>query len=129
MNGYYVKFDILGSESPQIGSPTDSNTTEIDYKEIEECFYRALSRVEQDRSDKEALKRALNTDSDMLTFATGTDAQLYTVVAEPTSSAQQTTAYLLDIRNFLIIFLFAWFIFTSYSKLKNTLKSYTGGKD
>lgn len=129
MYEYCFEPDLLVLFAPESASPTDSEPIEIDYKEIEESFYRALQRLESDKANKEALQKSLNTENDMLEFHTSTDAQLYTVVAEPKSNAQQQTAYLLDIRNFLIIFLFAWFIFTSYTKLKNTLKAYTGGKD
>ena len=129
MYEYCFEPDLLVLFSPESASPTDSEPIEIDYEKIEESFYRALQRLESDKANKEALQKSLNTDNDMLEFHTATDAQLYTVVAEPKSNAQQQTAYLLDIRNFLIIFLFAWFIFTSYTKLKNTLKAYTSGKD
>ena len=80
MNGYYVKYDILGSESPEVASPSDANNVEVDYQEIEDAFYRALSRVEQDKRNREALTKSLNNDSDLLVFHTPTDAQLYTVV-------------------------------------------------
>lgn len=65
--------------------------------------------------------------SDTLEFSTSTDSKLYTVetVGAPSSVAQQELAYLLDIRNILLLFLLIYFVITMYSKLKNTLISYT----
>ena len=106
----------------------DNNVTvEIDYKQIEDCYYNALKRVEQEKADKEALRNMTKSEQiDVVDFATSTDAKLYTVTtaAAPVSSAQQSVAYLLDIRNILLIFLFAYFLINVYSKLKYTLSKY-----
>lgn len=58
---------------------------------------------------------------DVIEFSTGTDATMYTVWTEtpPTSSAAQSTVYLLEIRNILLIFLLGYFCLIFYSKIKN----------
>lgn len=113
--------DIQESE---LSTPEPSPTPEppvIDYDQIEDAFYNALYRLDQEQQNRAALS-----DSDLVEFATGTDARLLTgsTSAAPTSSAQQSAAYLLDIRNVLVLFLFIWFLVTVYSKIKNLLTNY-----
>lgn len=63
-----------------------------------------------------------STDNNTLVeFASDTDATLYTVstTAPPSSSAEQSTIYLLEIRNLLLIFLLGYFVLIFYSKIKN----------
>lgn len=64
-------------------------------------------------------------------FASDTDSKFYTVIEAdpPASSTDQLTGYLLDIRNLLLLFLFTYFIFHTYTMLKNSLKSYLGGNN
>ncbi len=112
-----------------INTPTDSNII-IDYDKLEDTFYDALQRIEEDKKvqeqiekDKQALKSINENNSDLLEFSSSTDANLYTVntVAEPTTSTQQQTAYILDIRNILLILLLFYFAFSIYSKIKTTM--------
>lgn len=57
----------------------------------------------------------------VIEFSTDTDATMYTVWTEtpPASSAAQSTVYLLEIRNILLIFLLGYFCLVFYSKIKN----------
>ena len=99
---------------------TDSLRSEIDYQKIEDAFYNALNRVNEDNTSQEGyFSEVVN--SDLVNFHTSTDSELMTckVVAPPTSCAEQSTAYLLDIRNILFLFLSVYFILTSYSKIKS----------
>lgn len=112
----------------------DNNTVvvDIDYKQIEIAYYNALKQIELEKANREALEKAISEENtDVVDFATGSDARLYTVSTSdaPTSSAQQTTAYLLDLRNICLIFLLSYFVITAYTKLKNTLTKYYGGSD
>lgn len=70
-------------------------------------------------------------DDGVVEFDSDTDSKFYTVVEAdpPASSSDQLTGYLLDIRNILLIFLFTYFIFHTYTMLKNSLKSYLGGNN
>lgn len=119
--------NVLLNDDSEESSNNSENIIEIDYQELEDAYYRALKRVETEKANREALEQALvEEDSDLVEFTSETDARFYSVgvVAPPTSSAEQRTAYLLDIRNILIIILFAWFLTTVYSKLKNLLMKY-----
>lgn len=60
-------------------------------------------------------------------FDDETDKNMYTVgtTAAPTSSAQQSTIILLEIRNILLIFMLLYFSILCYSKIKNLLLNYT----
>lgn len=110
-------------------SPTDSsdsqNSFEVDYDQIEKAMYNALKRLDTENKLQEAVKSS-DQDSDVVEFSSSTDARMLTgsVVDAPTSSAQQQTTYLLDIRNILLLFLFIYFLITIYSKLKNLLINY-----
>ena len=105
-----------------IHSPSDSVRYEIDYEEIENAFYRALNRVNEDNTSQEGVISEV-VYSDLVQFHTSTDAELMTCKVEVplTSCAEQSTAYLLDIRNILFLFLSIYFIFTSYSKIKSSI--------
>ena len=104
----------------------DPEQVEIDYQKIEESMYNALKRLDTENKVQEMVKSSNEPDTDVVEFSTSTDARLMTgqVVAAPTSSAQQTTAYLLDIRNILLLFLFIYFLITVYQRIKNTLSNY-----
>lgn len=86
------------------------------------------SPTDSDISEKivEAVNRTLENNNDVVEFSSETDSTLYVTdpTAAPTSSAQQSTIYLLEIRNILLIFLFSWFLLTIYSKLKNLIINY-----
>lgn len=110
-------------------TPTDSHII-IDYDKLEDSFYDALQRIEEDKEvkeqiekDKQALKSINEDNSDLLEFSSSTDANFYTVdtVVAPTTSAQQQLAYILDIRNILLILLLFYFAFSIYSKIKTTM--------
>lgn len=123
-------FDNLIDFLNENATSTDAEpyNIEIDYKEIEDCYYRALKRVQLENDLKNSLSSSKSvSDSDVVSFASSTDSTLYTVSvdAAPTSSAQQNTALLLECRNVLLIFLLSWFAITIYSKLKNLMINYT----
>lgn len=105
---------------------------DIDYKQIEIAYYNALKQIELEKANREALEKATQQEqSDVVQFASSTDARLYTsqFVDAPASSAQQQVAYLLDTRNILLIFLLSYFVINAYTKLKNTLSKYYGGNE
>lgn len=110
-------------------SPTDTtdneNNFEVDYDQIEKAMYNALKRLDTENKVQEAVKSS-DLDTDVVEFSSSTDARMLTgsFVDAPTSSAQQQTIYLLDIRNILLLFLFIYFLVTIYSKLKNLLINY-----
>lgn len=120
---------LLFDRDIQKSSPTDSsdseNSFEVDYDQIEKAMYNALKRLDNENKIQEASKSS-DLDTDVVEFSSGTDARMLTgsVVDAPTSSAQQQTTYLLDIRNILLLFLFIYFLVTIYSKLKNLLINY-----
>lgn len=136
----YYEENILFDGYTKTSTPNDPEPTstpdkvDIDYKQIEEAYYNALKRVEIEKANREALEKAMAEDveeTDLVQFASSTDARLYTAttVAAPASSAQQLVAYLLDVRNILLIFLLSYFVINIYTKLKNTLSKYYGGND
>ena len=98
-------------------SHTITDAQEIDYQEIEKAVYRALSNY------KENNIQASTSDSDLVEFNTSTDARLFTVgtAAPPTSSAEQTTIILYDIRNIIFLFLSVYLVITVYSRIKNAV--------
>lgn len=107
---------------------SDTDAVEIDYQKLEDSYYNALKRYELEKSFQESLSKGNNVeDTDLVDFSSDTDATLYTVGVDavPTTCAQQSTAFLLDIRNILLIFLLTYFCLTIYSKLKTTLINYT----
>ena len=59
--------------------------------------------------------------SDAVTYDEDTDITTYvsTPTAAPTSSAQQSAVWLLEIRNILLIFVLGYFCLIFYSKIKN----------
>lgn len=93
-------------------TPTDSTLS----KQIVDAVNKTL----------EESSRSVYADNEVVDFDSSTDDNLYTVTPAdaPTSSVQQQTIFLLEIRNILLIFLFSWFILTIYSKLKNLIINY-----
>lgn len=62
-------------------------------------------------------------------YSDSTDSHLYTVTVQndqPLTVAEQSTVYLLEIRNILLIFLLSWLLLSFYSKIKNTFVNYFG---
>lgn len=120
---------LLFDRDIEKSSPTDTtdneNNFEVDYDQIEKAMYNALKRLDTENKFQEAVKSSVQ-DNDVVEFSSSTDARMLTgsVVDAPTSSAQQQTTYLLDIRNILLLFLFIYFLVTIYSKLKNLLINY-----
>lgn len=120
---------LLFDRDIEKSSPTDTtdyeNNFEVDYYQIEKAMYNALKRLDTENKVQEAVKSS-DQDTDVVEFSSSTDARMLTgsVVDAPTSSAQQQTTYLLDIRNILLLFLFIYFLVTIYSKLKNLLINY-----
>lgn len=120
---------LLFDRDIEKSTPTDSsdseNSFEVDYDQIEKAMYNALKRLDSENKVQEAAKIS-DQDNDVVEFSSRTDARMLTgsVVDAPTSSAQQQTTYLLDIRNILLLFLFIYFLVTIYSKLKNLLINY-----
>lgn len=120
---------LLFDRDIEKSTPTDTtdneNNFEVDYDQIEKAMYNALKRLDTENKVQEAVKSS-DQDSDVVEFSSSTDARMLTgsVVDAPTSSAQQQTTYLLDIRNILLLFLFIYFLVTIYSKLKNLLINY-----
>lgn len=106
-----------------IDTHTQGDAIEIDYQRIEDSFYNALQKSKQIQAESSV--------DDYIEFSSVTDSAYYTVgvSAPPTTSAEQNTIYLLDVRNILLLFLFTYFIFNTYRMLKNTLISYLGGKN
>lgn len=102
---------------------TTNDATSIDYERIEQAIIKALEEKESKKYDSIA-----ETD-DCVEFATGTDSKLYTVetTVAPTTSAQQTTALLLDIRNLVLLFFLTYVTLTFYRMLKTTINSFMGG--
>ena len=111
------------NDNNNVDTHTQGDAIEIDYQRIEDSFYNALQKSKEIQSEPAI--------DDYIEFNTSTDANYYTVgvSAAPTTSAQQNTIYLLDVRNILLLFLFTYFIFNTYRMLKNTLMSYLGGKN
>lgn len=100
---------------------TDANS--IDYERIEEAIIKALEEKEKTKYD------SISETDDCIDFATSTDSKLYTVetTVAPTTSAQQATAILLDIRNLVLLFFLTYVTLTFYRMLKTTINSFMGG--
>ena len=103
-----------------------------DFKEdMEQCFYNALDKYFTDNPivyNVAYHDNGLASITDALQYASSTDAKLYTVSVAgdgATSSPQQATAYLLELRNLFLIFVFTWLAITVYSKIKNLIINYT----
>lgn len=118
-------FDRDIEKSSSTDSSDSENSFEVDYDQIEKAMYNALKRLDTENKVQEVAKSS-DQDNDVVEFSSSTDARMLTgsVVDAPTSSAQQQTTYLLDIRNILLLFLFIYFLVTIYSKLKNLLINY-----
>lgn len=118
-------FDRDIEKSSSTDTTDNENNFEVDYDQIEKAMYNALKRLDTENKFQEAVKSSVQ-DNDVVEFSSSTDARMLTgsVVDAPTSSAQQQTTYLLDIRNILLLFLFIYFLVTIYSKLKNLLINY-----
>lgn len=131
INKEFVMYEniLLFDRDIEKSTPSDSsdyqNSFEVDYDQIEKAMYNALKRLDIENKFQEASKSSYS-DTDVVEFSSSTDARMLTgsVVDAPTSSAQQQTTYLLDIRNILLLFLFIYFLVTVYSKLKNLLINY-----
>lgn len=136
---YDIQIKEDSTENPQnekdnvsVASPSDA----IDYDKLGDTIYNNTYQALTDYYNNNPLKnnisdnnvRSLGSETP-LTFASSTDATLYTVetVGAVSSVAEQTTALTLEIRNLLLIFILCWLIITIYSKLKNTLINYLRG--
>ena len=103
-------------------TPTDA--TENDYESVYEAVYNALLDYNTDSSSN-TRSVATQSDSDMIEFATSTDATMYTVSADPLTCGQQSAMYLLEIRNLLLIFILGYFVLNLFYRFKNTVFSFT----
>lgn len=120
-----------GSNSDNTDTASNTDAVEIDYQKIEDSMYnsfsKALKEYNTQSSDNTKLSVSPSVSTDYVEFATSTDSKLYTCElseGHASSVAVQEVAYLLDIRNILLIFLFIYFIFSMYGKLKSTLINY-----
>lgn len=110
-------------------TPTDA--TEDTYESVYEAVYNALTDYSSDSStntkslSKVSESKENEITNDMLEFGTETDATMYTLSAEPQTCAQQSTMYLLEIRNLLLIFILGYFILTLFYRFKNSIFSFT----
>lgn len=109
-----------------MGSNTHTTTdaSSIDYEQIEQAIINAL----EEKDNKKNIDSVSEID-DYVEFSSGTDAKFYTVetTVAPTTSAQQTTAILLDIRNLVLLFFLTYVTLTFYRMLKTTINSFMGG--
>lgn len=114
----------------QIESSSTETDAVLDYDLIYEKCYDAFSDALNDYFSSHPI--TFNTSyvaspDEPLEYASGSDARLFTVeVADaPTSSAQATEAYILDIRNIIVFACIIWLVVIFYSKLKNLVINYT----
>lgn len=121
-------FDFFEVDTSTI---TDAERDDEYFERQEEAFYNALDKYFTEHpitTGVNYIDYGLATSDDALEFASSTDSKLYTVEvvgSAPTSSAQQTTSYILDTRNILLIFALCWVCVTLYSKIKNLVINYT----
>ena len=102
---------------------TVGDAESIDYEQIEQAVINALNEHDNSKYDSIAYT------DDVVSFATDTDASYYTVepVVAPTTSAQQSTAILYDIRNLIILFFLTYVTLSFYRMLKTTINQFMGG--
>lgn len=102
---------------------TSGDAQSIDYELIEKAIINALEEKNSNKLDSVAYT------DDLVSFSSNTDAKLYTVETDfaPATSAQQSTAILLDIRNLVLLFFLTYLTLTFYRMLKSTINSYMGG--
>lgn len=124
MNEDYEEF----YSDSDLHTSSDSERAQVDYQKIEDAFYNALNRIESEKlndSSQVLVEQQVipDTNYSLVEFATPTDSSLMTCKVEvpPASCVEQSTAYLLDIRNILFLFLSVYFILTSYSKIKSSV--------
>lgn len=124
-------FKLYYFDSEQIDTSTLGDADYETFKEdMEQCFYNALDKYYTDNSIiyNNVVTSNLASENDALEYASSTDSKLYTVQVAgdgATSSPQQATAYLLEIRNLILILIFVWLVVTIYSKIKNLIINYT----
>ena len=102
---YY--FDNIETDTHSLG-----DAEQYDKEEREEIIYNAIDKYFSEHpivinNSSVNTRSVSSSNDDLLDFSSSTDAKLYTVGVvgdAPTSSAQQTTLYLLDTRNILLIF-------------------------
>lgn len=102
----------------------------LDYDLIYEKCYDAFSDALNDYFSAHPITfntSYVATPDTPLEYASGTDARYFTVevAAAPTSSAQATEGYILDIRNIIVFACIVWLVVIFYSKLKNLVINYT----
>lgn len=125
------KLFYINNNSDNTSTLTDA---EEEQKQLEESIYNAIDKYYTDNPrdytiSVDSSRYVIDsTENDALEFASSTDSTLYTVTVAgggATSSPQQATALLLEIRNLILIFMFAWICITLYSKIKNLMINYT----
>lgn len=122
------KFDSESVEQTESGA-TETDAV-LDYDLIYEKCYDAFSDALNDYFTAHPITfntSYVATPDEPMQYASSTDARLYTVeVADaPTSSAQATESYILDIRNIIVFACIVWLVVIFYSKLKNLVINYT----
>ncbi len=72
------------------------------------------------------LEEVTTSENDMIEYDVDTDTTCYvsSPTDAPTSSAQQSAIWLLEIRNILLIFVLGYFTLIFYSKIKNTFLNF-----
>lgn len=113
----------------EINESTPTDADESTYDEIYQAVYDAVSDANSDNSNSNSSlsKSSLTNEitDDLLEFDEHTDDRMYTVYAQPQTCAEQSTMYLLEIRNLLLIFILGYFILTLFYRFKNTIFSFT----
>ena len=100
---------------PTVQNVKVNNLSSIDYSTLTDALLESESE---------------SSDADIVEFASGTDSKLYTATVEssPASTGEQTVAYMLDIRNILLLFLLIWFSVYLINMIKKTVLKFMKGK-
>ena len=107
---------VIVDNFPQVQNVRVNNLNSIDYSSITDAI--------------EESERAEDSNNDLVEFASSTDSRLYTATVESSlgSTSEQTVAYILDIRNILLLFLLIWFSIYLINMIKKTVIKFMKGR-
>lgn len=134
-NGYCDAYNDIKEQEEEQNAFEEETSSEETYRVIVDNFPQSQNvRVNNfEDSGIASITDAvnINDESDIMTFASDTDARYYTIGEEsavPSSAAQQTLLYTLDIRNILLIFLCVWFVVYLVKMLVKTSFKFMKGR-
>lgn len=136
-NGYMDAYTEIKIEEAEQKELEEETTSENAQRVIVDNFptYQNVRVNNFDSIDFSTITDAMESEqsenANIVEFASSTDSKLYTATtsSSPVTTGEQTVAYILDIRNILLLFLLVWFSIYLVNMIKKTVLKFMKGRE